>query len=274
MKRKIIRNFTLVIMTVLFIGLTTAQTVFADIIAEPIRKDSFYEEHSSKCKVVYNKYCTTDGKKGYTTVFINPENKGEVKRIKNAAIILVSYTYQDKNNKLWGCVSDEHGWVLMSEVQDVYDQKDFYLEHKKEFQKYKGEFDQYEVKNIIIAYSYPGSGVVTEVIQNLNSSKYIVYTYLDSNHELWGCIKSTINETEGFEVWTRNWICLDHPTSKVLPQINYLPTIIPESGEAVSDSAFGENKVILLTMAISLVILVGITAVLVQIFWKKENKND
>lgn len=273
MKRKIMRNFTLVIVTVLFLGLTTVQTVLADVIAEPIRKDSFYEEHSSQCQVAY-KFCTTDGKKGYTTVFVNPENKVEVKRIENGTIIEVNYTYQDKDNKLWGCVLNERGWVLMSEVLDEYDQKDFYLEHKKEFRKYKGEFDQNEVKTPIIVWSYPGSDLIIETDVYVNPTQYtIVSTYLDSNNRLWGCVKS-IYEVKGSEKWSRYWICLTDPTSKVLPKINYLPTIIPESSGAVSDSVFGENKAILLTMAISLVILVGITAVLVQIFWKKENKND
>lgn len=271
---KLLKSGIVAVIMLVLLKIST-QIVFADVVVgPPERKDEFYEKHSSECNKEYKAYIT-DGMKGYVTVWLSPKKHVKVTTIYNKSRIYVYYTYRDKNNELWGYIKDSHGWVKMDEITRNQDGSAFNEEYHEQFRKYNGEFDNHIPTYSIILWSYPGSGVIVEVLENDLDTKNLTYTYEDKNHRLW-CYYDKAGDYGGGLGVDRivGWVCITEPDQTDLPVIDYgRPTIIPPAKQVSSDLVMGAPPSIIF-IGISLLLLIITTAILIHYFWKKEKKNE
>jgi hypothetical protein len=259
-----------------FLMIVTCREVRADIIYEP--EDDFYRSHAGQCESVERHY-TANGADGNVTLWKSPESKKKVITYENGTDFYVLYTYTDKKDTVWGIVEVREegsfqplctGWIRMKDVVVVYDNISFCEEHKKEFEGYNGEFDHYEVDAPIILWSFPGSGVISGKIDELDDYHSIIYTYMDADSRLWGYYAFTdAGNWRAKWGYAADWICLSDPTNENIPTVKLdQPTIIPPSmDEEDTDISNGNTAFVFLGIAVGL--LVVVTAVFIRVFWKK-----
>lgn len=269
-----------VILLVMFMANTGV--ALGDLIFTP--KDEFYKKHENECEYVSKNYII-NGQKGSAKIYENPQSKVVVAEILNGIQAYISVSYQDKNETLWGRIEyyedtllNQHkkdGWIKMSDLQQVYDNQTFYEEHAKEFKKYNGEFDHFEIKDIvkeqIILWEYPGSESIREKRSFLDPLRSISYTYKDSMDRLWGYYSLTEKGNDGeHKGYSALWICISDPTNMKLSAISYQPTIIPPVTESTGNNLKVDQNSTILLIAIPIVVLIVITGLMIKLFWKKK----
>jgi hypothetical protein len=265
---------------------------YADVIYEP--DDDFYKQHSTKCDYIHRSY-TANRKSGSINLWKSPTSHKVITALENGTTLNVSFTYTDNHGKTWGIVElfkDDNpteklysGWCKMDDLLIIYDTIAFCEDHQNEFKDYNGEFDGYTPENKIILWTYPGSGVERGKLDEINQFQGFVYTYTDAEGRQWGYLLykegNEWNKGKIAKNWgAGSWICLSDPENEDIPVIKYpQPTMIPPSGQKPSSDAADTSNVsdasdtrLFLTMILAVVVLVAFTAVLIHIFWKKNEK--
>ena len=233
----------------LMLGALSAFPAAADVIIEP--DDSFYTSHWEECDYLGNQYYA-NGQTGTLTGYRSPESKQEKKTFQNGELLYISFTYTDETGTDWGVVEQNDGtcWVRLDEIVRKYDSELFREEHADALAPFDDQAGDYErlrdLDGEIVVWTYPGSG---------ESS-------------------GTITEFEG---GPDCWICLDDPTNAALP-VNETLTAMPVLHQAQPDAPESEHKpersTELLLAGGLVVAVVGMTAVLLVVFYRRKNSED
>lgn len=264
--------------------------VYADAIWEPY--GDFYEQHYKECETVAKNY-RINSKEGYVTIYESPVSSREVAKMMNGKTVYVGCSFQDKKGNVWAAVELGYhelsegeslldgissGWLLMEELTEIYGEGNFTSEYMDEFSEYTGELDSYEIKNALIMWEYPGSGIVSDELSayfNEGEPPFYEYIYTDSDGLRW----TRINYYYGIRSC---WVCIDEPENENLTT-SYGPGVIEKElypaqvpdGElkTVMDDSYDGN----IKLAAALVAAVAvITAVLIAVIFgrKKGKKQD
>ncbi len=258
----------------------------ADAIWEPF--GDFYEQHWEECETSNESYLT-NSKEGFVTVYESPLSGKEVAKIKNGKAVYIGCVWKDQKGKLWGAVDlsgfeqeegeivDKEagsGWALMENFAEIYNEGDFRAEHRNEFKKYAGELDDYEIKNEIMIWTYPGSEELRNTISEYwdeNEVPAYEYLYTDEGGLRWTYI--------GYYYGMKGWVCVDDPENRNL-KTSYGPgekkqelyPVKTPDGElhvTLKNPADGSLKIVVI--AVAAVVLVTVILIPV-IFGKKRGK--
>lgn len=206
-------------------------TAMADVIWEP--RDSFYAAHAEECEYLFRRY-TANGAEGYVTLYQSPQSARQRENVPNGETLGCSYTYTDARGETWGGVNGDggelRGWVRLSDCLAAPDYITFEEAHGAEFTDfdpaYAGALDGVEQ---VVLWTYPGSGAAeaegidAEWFQDRGLADQFSRCYTDPEGNYWGYV--------GYCYGIRNtWLCLSDPANA---QLETIPGIVPESGEAV-----------------------------------------
>lgn len=263
-------------------------TARADAIWEPF--GDFYEQHWEECEPINESYLT-NGEEGFVTVYESPLSGKEVAKIKNGKAVYIGCVWNDRKGNLWGAV-DLHsfkqeegetvreevynGWAPMENFAEIYNEGDFRAEHRNEFKEYAGELDDYEIKNEIMIWTYPGSEELPSTLPeywNENEVPAYEYLYTDRDGLRWTYI--------GYYYGMKGWVCVDDPENENLKtsygpgkkEQELYPVNTPD-GElqmTLKNPADGSLKAVLI--AVAAVVLVTVILIPV-IFGKKRGKRE
>lgn len=204
-------------LTVVFILLVNL-SAYADVAYEPPQTD-FYDLHKAECVRIEREYYS-NGEKGYIALCKEPEGR-PIAYIPNAEVLWVFCTYND-----WAMVprhqGNEPGWVKMSELYLIYDERSFCEEHEDEFSKtyYELSAEADETKKVYI-YSYPGAKS-PRLYELTNDTLGLGTAYTDPEGRIWGKVF--------YHYGIRNsWVCYSQPETVVPsfggdPNLSLLPT--------------------------------------------------
>ncbi len=282
MRKKSLIGYGSIVFLIILTLIILPQKAYADIIFTP-EGDNFYDKHQNECEIVARSY-VMNGKEGSVKLFESPLSKKVVTKLPNETVAFISVSFEDKNEVLWGSVEifnqlgenreNVHGWVKMKELQLVYDNEAFCEEHKKEFKKYNGEFDHYEIKDLIkdqiVLWEYPGSANTHGKLNKLDPLHKIACIYEDVNKRVWGYYVYADGNTVGYGNKSGVWICISDPTNLHLPALDYnQPTIIPPNKDVLGHEVKVDHTSTILLIALPIVVLVFISGLLIRLFWKK-----
>lgn len=260
----------------LMLGALSAFPAAADVIIEP--DDSFYTSHWEECDYLGNQYYA-NGQTGQLTGYRSPESKQEKKTFQNGELLYVSFTYTDETGTDWGVVEQNDGtcWVRLDEIVRKYDSELFREEHADALAPFDDQAGDYErlrdLDGEIVVWTYPGSGESSGTITEFEGgpdSFGFSECYTDENGLRWGYIGY-------YYGWRDCWICLDDPTNAALP-VNETLTAMPVLHQAQPDAPESEHKpersTELLLAGGLVVAVVGMTAVLLVVFYRRKNLED
>ncbi len=255
----------------------TGAAAYADVIWEPM-KDSFYAIAYEDCEPMGRSFIANSSE-GYVTVYKQPGSGSVVDRFENGNVFYVSFTYQDTISNTWGVVqytvNEDHravisysdnartGWIKMHELIVEYDNLSFTEDHSAEFKEYAGQFDSYDADGkTILFWSYPGSGVISSKLSSdeIDERFSISHTYTDENGLLWGYV--------GYFMGRRDWFCISDPSNEDLPVVTIeYSNLHPASNPGNSPDQFFT----LILMIILVILVVAATAILIRLFWRKND---
>ncbi len=202
-KSKQLAVFLLALIMLVYAG----TPVFADVILEP--NDGFYKAHEKECEYHnYRKY-TVNTDAGHAYLYKSPSAGMTVGGYPNGEQFAISWVYTDRDGRMWGLISDEKGWFLMSDLTVVYDSFSFLEEHRDELKPYVRGTYKIEGSDTcpIVIYNYPGSK--SEHFFTYQAESHVEKTYTDSDGNVWGLIPQTLG-------YVNAWICLTDPYSDAL----------------------------------------------------------
>lgn len=274
------RRILAILLTALF--LFSGLTAFADVVYSPPETD-FYQEHEGECKTVERNYYT-NGTDGYISIRERPHGT-IMQYVPNGEKVRIFCSYDEHGmvTYLNGKELEKPGWVLLSELYLIYDERSFTEEHGGEFFKSVNYLTaEQDAPLTLRIYDYPGAPDSWEY-QLVNDTLTLTYEYADPEGRRW----AKITYYKGIK---NSWVCLSDPDAIIppfggdpnLPLIESVETPEPMPDESVStDSPFidpvdpPERLPVnpLLYLAIGLVILaVAGAVVLIMICYKRKEK--
>lgn len=179
-----------------------APAVRADVIYEP--EDSFYWEHRGECRY-HNRSYYAAGPDDAVEIYRSPVSAAVAERVKNGALLWVSYVYGDENGISWGyCENYEEnwaGWVPMDYLLLKYDSAAFKEEFAHRITKESGEL---LADGEVYLWNYPGSEEGTTIPVDPGYRPAYQQVFTDDAGRAWGYV--------GYHMGIRDvWICLDAP---------------------------------------------------------------
>lgn len=175
----------------------------ADLVWEPM--DDFYNAHLKDCTEAAGRY----GALSRVQVVSSPENDAPVKTIEQGESFGICARWGDQ----WALLSDESGWVELTNCARYYDESDFYAEHSSEFVKPEKQ-ENITLEDDLIVWSFPGSGKY-ETVMGLYDIGFtyatIQYKWTDADGRLWA-------QVDNIYQMNNRWICLSDKTGTSLPK--------------------------------------------------------
>lgn len=179
-----------------------APAVRADVIFEP--EDSFYWEHRDECQYHDRSYYAA-GPEDTVAIYRSPVSAAVAERVKNGALVWVSYIYGDENGISWGYCENYaenwSGWVPMDYLLLKYDSTAFGEEFANRITSEPGEL---RFDGEVYLWSYPGSEEATTIQVDLGYRPAYQQRFTDDAGRLWGHVIYFMGIRDV-------WICLDAP---------------------------------------------------------------
>lgn len=226
-------------------ALALSFAAFADVAYEPYN-DDFYEKHRDECEYE-NRVWIVNGSDGHVVGCTSPTGSAS-QVFPNGREYYVSYTWDD-GSTVWGCIEydpaslesawrdAESAWVDMSSMVPRYDSEAFMDDHAAQLQDTE-RIMKVGLDDKIIAYRYPGSGIVTDTLENwggdVGQSLVLGSIYTDAEGREWGRV--------GYYYGIRDvWVCISEPFAELPAGAEYTEReIIPASDEPAMDAALRE----------------------------------
>lgn len=251
----------------LIFAMLFSMAAFADVAYTP--RDDFYEKHYDECQGL-ERHHLTNGSEGYVVGFASPTGEAKVV-IPNGKEYFVSVLWSEKGGKVWGCIEydpetldigwsfqgAETAWVDMSAMTPRYDSEAFMEDHADEL-KSEERILKIGADDKVPAYRYPGSGIITDTLENWNSSEdqslILGNIYTDAEGREWGRV--------GYYYGIRDvWVCIDEPHTELAAGAEFTEReIIPAADEAAMKKALNESSGLsanILVGAVGAVVIAG-----------------
>lgn len=245
-----------------------ALPVAADVIYEP--RDSFYEQHREECTAQFARRYTANSEQGYVYLYRNPESSITVGALSNGEQISLSWAYTAPDGEVWGILTDDSGWVKMSELSLVYDSIAFLEEHKVDCLPYtEGSYTiEANESNRVLTWAYPGGELKAFSFTDPEFIGSVQMTYTDESGNVWGHI--------GYFRGTRDvWICLSAPYDTEVGghavkdhEVTLKAEPTPSDDLPVSDG----NTTVLITVGVLVAAVVLATAAIIAVMFRKKKQ--
>ena len=153
MKRLLILGLTLLLCCALLIP-----AAHADVIWEPT-ENSFYDTHAAECVYQDKSYTVPQDTPAYEA----PGDADPFFTLPAGETTYVSFAYTDASGKTWGAVDSRQGdewisgWVDLTQLTPIYDNRDFLADHADEITSYAGAPAQLDADGDWMLWKYPGS---------------------------------------------------------------------------------------------------------------------
>ena len=195
------------------LAMSLAVPAAADVLWEP--EDAFYQSHAEACELLQRNFYT-NGPEGYVNFYHSPESSSVTGQMENGEKLYVYWQYED-----WGYVEEE-GWVVLSDLQLIYDYLSFEEEYGDQFLPYDAEtyaplLDEWTGDTLAL-WPYPGAAEVSYVWQDAGDAMADLKEYgfssifVDEEGLTWGFC--------GYLYGNRNfWVCLDAPAGRDDPAV-------------------------------------------------------
>jgi len=252
------------------IMLSAPLVVFADAIYEP--QDDFYYRNRNYCEYLQLNF-TANGADGFVSVKQEPGSDNEIIAIENGETIHIYIIYNHRGES-WGLCDRGWtlytGWIKMEQLLLVYDYLAFEKEHKDEFYKYNGSYENVINAEKIVFWTYPGSGAVAgiydeKIDESIRINSYNL-AYKDAEGREWIYAKYFPNGINN------SWICVSDPENE---DIN-IPAITEQRENPMTGDMFtAPSPGLSLPWAVVIMVaalIIG-TAVLIRLFWTPNKKS-
>lgn len=196
-----------ILLTALF--LFAGLTAFADMVYSPPETD-FYQEHERECTAVERNYYT-NGTAGYISIRERPHG-AIMQYVPNGEKVRIFCSYKEHGmiTYLNGKQLETPGWVLLSELYLIYDERSFTEEHGGEFFKSVNHLTARQDAPLTFRiYDYPGAPDSWEY-QLENDTLTLTYEYADPEGRRW----AKITYYKGIK---NSWVCLSNPDAIIQP---------------------------------------------------------
>jgi len=233
------------------------KTASADLVIAP--NDDFYQDNSDQCDTMGRSFVRSTESESII-MYESPYANNVICKIENSIPVFVQFTYTDEDDAVWGLAEYEKktGWVSMGGLKLIYDNISFMEEHAEEFGTYDGELGDYKMKEAVILWTYPNSGVVSTELKDITDIT-MSQTYTDQEGYVWGYV-AYYRISEG-------WICLDAPESKDLSVTKMENKVLFDQPEKKPAS---ESPLVIAILIVLIAALTIGTAILIRVFWKKK----
>jgi len=237
--------------------------------------DSLYEPANDffvrqRDQIVYlGRAFSTNAVGGSVGVKNEPGATRELTRLPNGKETYIQYSCL-YDGEYWGFAPEHSGWIELGELLVHYDYIAFEEDHLDEFYTYKGDYSQIKEGGGAVAWAWPGSGDPLWTFEGLDAAHFSPsYAYRDADGREWGFVP--------YLHGNRNiWVCLSDPLSRDIPAFNPAPEPAPWSSDtfhydiSASDGggAIRRDEGALMRVAVSVSLLVAVTAVLIRLCWK------
>lgn len=179
-----IRKFSAILLALL-LTLCLVPTTFADVIFEP--QDNFFSKHREEMVYVDKVYIANELVYGYES----PEDDDMLLSASDGMRLYISHAYTDANGVEWGVYDWDTVtcWFRLSELEAVYDTRDFIDDHKDEFVEYANELAEVPLEGgEMPLWTYPGSGEKSGAVyldEYFEHDNYAFYVYYDAEGRAW-----------------------------------------------------------------------------------------
>jgi len=219
-----------VVLLMTFVLALSAQAVYADAVYESGNR--FYEQHKRDLVELF-KLFIADGEDGSVSLFEAPGKAKAIDTFENGERCSVSYTCL-YNGDYWGLATIsktlKEGWVRMDELLVPYTGAVFREEYKNEFFPFEGTHEEIDIKDILVLWAWPGSGVIREEFDWYDTMSFpnvnIDYAYRDDQDLEWVYISWFDHDVQNV------WICVSDPSNRDLPVLKPAPDPVPWVPEA------------------------------------------
>lgn len=237
----------------------------ADVIWEP--EDDFYMSHAEDCEF-YGKGLYSNGESGYLEFFSKPEGVG-IGFAKNGELFFSQFSYAS-NDETWFVVeftrNGEHiappdysgdiefGWVKLSDTIEQYDSADFLEQFSADISS--GEFTEDSLISMdIVAWTYPCSGEICEMIPDVDEALTFSNTYTDAEGRRWG----HCNYYYGHRDF---WVCLDDPTSESIPAVTQQELVFHQPNAETPPAATGNSVTMIIIICVAAVVILSASLII------------
>ena len=173
------------ILLALLLMLCLVPATFADVIFEP--RDSFYEKHREDMRYADKVYIAQEKANGYES----PEDDDVMLTASDGTRLYISHVYTDENGEEWGIYDWDTTtcWFRLSDLEPVYDTRDFINDHKHEFTDYNDQLADLPLDGgEMPLWKYPGSedqyGSVY-LDEYFTHADYASFVYTDAEGRNW-----------------------------------------------------------------------------------------
>ncbi len=173
------------ILLALLLTLCLVPTTLADVIFEP--RSKFFESHREDMVYVDKVYIANELVYGYES----PEDDDMLLSASDGTRLYISHAYTDANGEKWGVYDWDTVvcWFRLSELEPVYDTRDFIRDHDDEFTDYADELADLPLDGgEMPLWQYPGSGSKSGSVyldEYFEHDTYALYVYLDAEGRAW-----------------------------------------------------------------------------------------
>jgi len=254
------RGLVLLVLFMIITLVCPVMYVLADMIVEP--DDSFFSKNRHRTEYIGRSFYA-NGEDGFIPIVSEPGSNKRVDAYLNGETIFIQFTISHGGER-WG-LRFPTGWVPMSQLVMVYDQITFAEENDQNWRDFDGDLEKMRETMKVVVWTWPGSGEIVNIIRgNHGLLGSFTRSYTDAEGREWGIL--------GFQPRYYNWVCISDPSNEDIPAFNAAP--IPDLIPAATRIPPPDGIPILVLITILVVVLVGTTAVLIRVFWKKRNVVD
>ncbi len=262
----------------------------ADVLWEPYGEDAateFYEEHRAELAYTGRQFLC-DGYDGVVRGYTSPEDLTVLETFATGETLWIYYIYTGEA-LTWGLYGkkDQQGWIPMDDLALIYDNESFCEDHASEITGYDGSYDSLQAGYL---WTYPRSGqlylsapweTVPEYFETFGFSK----TYVDEEGELWCYV--------AYYMGDHGWICVTDPMNADIAavEVEQVRSVAQQEGHVTisaeqentaaeehpassaaqqmkeaESSADSENLELVIALVVA---VIGVTAVLIAVFWKR-----
>lgn len=254
------RMFVVLVVCLLVIPFSTA---YADVVVEP--ENNFYKQHRSEL-VLLGRHFVVAGEGESVSVKEEPDAPSDKGQLQSGEVVYLNESIL-YNGSYWGFIEEYEGWVMIDELEVIYDYITFSEEHEGEFYQYEGELPKLAMTRAALAWTWPGSGEYKYLIEDLDPESFSVYhAYTDAEGQEWGFIGN-------YHGYDNFWICIDDPMNRDIPAFN--PASKPAGWVSNTphkdvEAAF-DNSTIILVVALVVVVALA-TIVLIAVLWRPKKE--
>lgn len=254
---RVLRNIFCICLCILTFVSLIPMSAKADLIVEP--ENRFYFRHKKDCEF-WNRTCIA---REETVKWKSPNSSLEKGILKKEAEVYITVVYTDEKGLKWGLVENGDDWVLMADMDLIYESDEFLADHWNEITE-AAQPKTFPEGTKMIVWTYPESGAIRDADWTTPKDLDITTIYTDAEGREWGYVSYFLGNRE-------LWFCLSDLENETIPgtqKQQLVPAQVVD--EALRTEALQHKPLNVWMLVIPVLLVVSISGILLLCLSKKK----